>query len=222
MNIAIIPARGGSVRCPRKNIELLPHAVAVCKAARLVDEVRVLTDCDEIARMAEAEEIPVLRDPPKGPHKLMVLMRHALDELQSSRPAIMPENLVAVQCTSPFTTPQDIDDCISARGDADCALTASRFKHPVRAVGPMWQKNLVFATGAVYCFGPGFIVRGAGNPYVGEVVTVHVPFERSLDVDTPFEIALYRGMRRLLHVSPGGLGALVSMAEQVHDEKGAR
>jgi len=58
MKIAIIPARGGSKRIPRKNIRLfdgLPiihYPISACLAAKCFDEVMVSTDDDEIAEIA--------------------------------------------------------------------------------------------------------------------------------------------------------------------------
>ena len=58
MNIAIIPARGGSKRIPRKNIKqfagmpMIAHAITAAKASGLFDHVIVSTDDKEIAEIA--------------------------------------------------------------------------------------------------------------------------------------------------------------------------
>jgi pseudaminic acid cytidylyltransferase len=58
MNIAIIPARGGSKRIPRKNIKqfagmpMIAHAITAVKASGLFDHVIVSTDDKEIAEIA--------------------------------------------------------------------------------------------------------------------------------------------------------------------------
>ena len=58
MNIAIIPARGGSKRIPRKNIKLfygvpvIAYAIKVAKESEIFDEVIVSTDDKEIADIA--------------------------------------------------------------------------------------------------------------------------------------------------------------------------
>lgn len=57
--VAVIPARGGSKRVPRKNLHevglkpLLAWSILTAKAAYLVDRVIVSTDDDEIAQTAE-------------------------------------------------------------------------------------------------------------------------------------------------------------------------
>ena len=69
MNIAIIPARGGSKRIPRKNIKLfdgkpmLAHAIIAAKASRLFEHVVVSTDDEEISAIARdwGAETPFVR-----------------------------------------------------------------------------------------------------------------------------------------------------------------
>lgn len=69
MNIAIIPARGGSKRIPRKNIKefcgkpMIAYAIAAAKASGLFEHVIVSTDDEEIAQIARAwgAETPFVR-----------------------------------------------------------------------------------------------------------------------------------------------------------------
>lgn len=69
MHIAIIPARGGSKRIPRKNIRLfagkpmIAYAIDAARSSGLFDRVVVSTDDDEIARIAKefGAELPFTR-----------------------------------------------------------------------------------------------------------------------------------------------------------------
>lgn len=69
MKIAIIPARGGSKRIPRKNIKpfagkpMIAYAIEAAKAAPGIDRVVVSTDDDEIAQIAAdfGAELPFRR-----------------------------------------------------------------------------------------------------------------------------------------------------------------
>ena len=69
MNIAVIPARGGSKRIPRKNIKpfagkpMIAHAILAAKASGLFDHVVVSTDDAEIAEVAGewGAEVPFAR-----------------------------------------------------------------------------------------------------------------------------------------------------------------
>ena len=71
MNIAIIPARGGSKRIPRKNIRMfagkpmIAHAITAAKSSGLFDHLIASTDDIEIAKIARewGAETPFLRPP---------------------------------------------------------------------------------------------------------------------------------------------------------------
>lgn len=68
-NIAIIPARGGSKRIPRKNIKpfagkpMIAWSIDIAKASQLFDHIIVSTDDEEIAGVAKdfGAEVPFLR-----------------------------------------------------------------------------------------------------------------------------------------------------------------
>lgn len=69
MKIAIIPARGGSKRIPRKNIKdfcgkpMIAWSIEAAKASSLFDHIIVSTDDDEIAEVAKqwGAEVPFMR-----------------------------------------------------------------------------------------------------------------------------------------------------------------
>ena len=69
MKVAVIPARGGSKRIPRKNIRqfagepIIAHSIAAALQSRLFDRVIVSTDDDEIAELARhhGAEVPFSR-----------------------------------------------------------------------------------------------------------------------------------------------------------------
>lgn len=70
-NLAIIPARGGSKRIPRKNIKdflgkpIITYSIEVALTSGLFDEVMVSTDDEEIAEVAKryGAKVPFLRSP---------------------------------------------------------------------------------------------------------------------------------------------------------------
>lgn len=71
MKLAVIPARGGSKRIPRKNIKpfhgkpMISYAIAAALASEAFDRVIVSTDDDEIAQVAReyGAEVPFVRPP---------------------------------------------------------------------------------------------------------------------------------------------------------------
>jgi N-acylneuraminate cytidylyltransferase len=69
--IAIITARGGSKRIPKKNVKeffgkpMLSYSINVCKNAGIFSEIMVSTDSDEIAEVARNNnaQVPFMRSP---------------------------------------------------------------------------------------------------------------------------------------------------------------
>ena len=69
MNVAVIPARGGSKRIPRKNIKpfcgkpMIAYSIESAKASELFDKVLVSTDDTKIAEIAKdfGAEVPFIR-----------------------------------------------------------------------------------------------------------------------------------------------------------------
>jgi pseudaminic acid cytidylyltransferase len=69
MNVAFVPARGGSKRIPRKNIKafagkpMIAHAITAARQSGLFAHIVVSTDDDEIARIAKdwGAEVPFIR-----------------------------------------------------------------------------------------------------------------------------------------------------------------
>lgn len=70
MNIAIIPARSGSKRIPKKNIKefcgkpIISYPISIALNSGIFDKVIVSTDCQEIAKISEeyGAEVPFLRE----------------------------------------------------------------------------------------------------------------------------------------------------------------
>ena len=69
MNVAIIPARGGSKRIPKKNIRdflgkpMIAYSIHAAKESGLFQRIIVSTDSEEIAEIAReyGAEVPFLR-----------------------------------------------------------------------------------------------------------------------------------------------------------------
>ena len=135
--LCVIPARGGSKGVPRKNVRLLggiplvAHAILAARSATSVSRVVVSTDDHEIGETATrfgAEVVwrpaEISGDTASSESALLHTLNH-LAEFEGYRPEIM----VFVQCTSPFTSPSDIDQTVRAllERDADTALTVVPF-----------------------------------------------------------------------------------------------
>ena len=118
--VAIIPARGGSKRFPRKNlvrlhgVPLVAYSIRHALASRLVDEVYVSTDDDEIAAVAVEFGAQVVRRPAAlatddatSESALLHVLDERLRQGQSD-----PELIVFLQPTSPVRRLHDIDEAI--------------------------------------------------------------------------------------------------------------
>lgn len=129
--VAIIPARGGSKSVPRKNVlplggkPLIARTIETAQASNHVDRVLVTTDDPEIEDVALRYGAEVIRRPEElaGDEATSEsALLHAIESLEKEE-GIVPEILVFLQCTSPFTRAKDVDAIIS-RLDAEAADSA--------------------------------------------------------------------------------------------------
>jgi CMP-N,N'-diacetyllegionaminic acid synthase len=138
--LAIIPARGGSKRIPKKNLakvggqSLLTWTIQSAKNARKVSQVLVSTDDPQIADAARGMDVDV---PWLRPESLSTdttptfdVLVHALNwAVQSLHPA--PEFAVLLEPTAPLRKGEHIDEAISLlmASDADCVAAVSELPH---------------------------------------------------------------------------------------------
>ncbi len=119
--IAIIPARGGSKRVPRKNIKplagkpLIFYAINAALKSKYLDRVIVSTDDRKIAKVAEkfGAEIPFLRPKELATDraKSIDVLKHAVRFLEEKE-NYKADIIVLVQPTTPLVLPEDIDKTI--------------------------------------------------------------------------------------------------------------
>lgn len=127
MTIAVIIARGGSKRLPRKNVRLfcgLPlvaWSIIQCKCSREIDHVYLSTDDDEIAEIGEKHGADIIRRPDWSDADAAAGNRpflHALDVLEP----IYGKNFtyVSVLPTSPLRYPDDFDKAVRLFHELGC------------------------------------------------------------------------------------------------------
>lgn len=140
-SLAIIPARGGSKRIPRKNIRpfrgkpMLGWPVEAALGSGLFDEVMVSTDDDEIAETARAlgAEVPFLRSAKASDDHATTA-----DVLQEVLGAYAGQGrdfplACCLYPTAPFVTPEDLRagrETLLA-GGFDTVLPVARFSFPI-------------------------------------------------------------------------------------------
>ena len=116
--LAVIPARGGSVAVPRKNIALLadrPLLDYTIDQALEVDEIDLVvvsTDDIEIADIARRRGVRVIERPAElatAEAATEPVILHALDSLSGE--AVF-DYVMVLEPTSPFRTPETIRKCL--------------------------------------------------------------------------------------------------------------
>ncbi|RGA03675.1 sialic acid synthase [Microbispora triticiradicis] len=236
--LAVVPARGGSVGVPLKNLEkvggipLVARAVDACLRAELVDEVVVSTDHDLIARAAEDAGARVVRRPadlsgPTASSESAVL--HALSET----PGEDPEIVVLVQCTSAFIDPRDLDAAVGRvlGGEADSVFSGvetyefvwTGAGHGVNhdpAVRPRRQDREPHfrETGAFYVMRtPG--LRERGHRFFGTVAVQPVPSRHAVEIDVPEDLEIARALAPFVDEPlPIDVDAVVTDFDGVHTD----
>lgn len=141
-NVAVIPARGGSKRIPRKNIKgfcgkpIIAYSIEAALGSTAIDKVIVSTDDEEIASVARdyGAEVPFLRpeelsDDHTGTTPVVI---HTLKKLQK-----MGETVDAACClyaTAPFVTSDILSLAFQQMQDASCdyAFSVTRFAYPIQ------------------------------------------------------------------------------------------
>lgn len=129
--VAIIPARGGSKGIPGKNIKplggipLVARSIRAAIAASSVDEVYVSTDDTRIVETARLWGAGVVDRPAEisgDQASSESALLHAIDVLE--RDGAPVDVVVFLQCTSPFTSAEDIDAVTAALAEGgDCAFS---------------------------------------------------------------------------------------------------
>lgn len=211
--LALIPARGGSQRVPRKNLAVLGgktlvrRALETALAAGCFDVVALSSEDPEI--LAEAEGLDVA--PVERPAELATATARAYDVVVHALEDLGRFDAVGiVQATSPFTAPEDLAGAVALleRTGAASVVSVSRVDaadHPLKLkvldgdrllpwlaedsmtpsheLPELWVRN-----GSVYVSRREVIEAGllvSEDDCRGYVM----PPERSYDVDTPRDLA---------------------------------
>lgn len=215
MRVAVIPARGGSKRIPRKNVKdfcgkpMIAWSIDAALACGCFDKVIVSTDDQDIADTARqwGAEVPFIR-----PEKLaddytgtIPVIRHAVQWLQAHD--INVDYACCIYATAPFVLPQDLQrgwQLIEGRGgNTDYAFSVTSYAFPIQ------RAIRITDAGRVAMFNPEhFMTRSqdleeawhdAGQFYWGAAdawlqekrifaessLPVKLPRHRVQDIDTP-------------------------------------
>lgn len=142
MKLAIIPARGGSKRIPRKNVlefcgrPMIEWSLRAAIESSFFDRIIVSTDDPEIADVAikAGAEVPFMR-PPELSDDLtptMPVIQHAINFVQAQGNA--PEDVCCIYATAPFVTANDLQrgHAMLKQSGARFAFSATSFPFPIQ------------------------------------------------------------------------------------------
>lgn len=138
--IAVIPARGGSKRVPRKNIRefhgkpMIAWSIAAALDSNVFDRVVVTTDDDEIADISQTwgAEVPFRRPAELADDLTMTIdvMRHAISKLGEDN----SDGFACIYPTAPLIRPSLLTRAASRLADVEngYVFAATKFSYPVQ------------------------------------------------------------------------------------------
>jgi len=218
--LGLITARGGSRGIPQKNVRpvagqpLIAWTIAAARRARTLTRIILSTDDPAIAEVGRQHgvEVPFLRPAelagPDSPHVPVAL--HALDWLAANE-GYRPGYLVLLQPTSPLRTAADIDAAVElavARSASAVVSVEAAPSHPYLTyrVGPTGELEAFVPCDLGYRrrqdLPPAFALNGAvyvvrcdelrrQRTFLPDgALAYEMPPERSLDVDSPWDLHL--------------------------------
>ena len=222
MNVAFIPARGGSRGIPGKNlallggVPLLAHTVRQARAAAGIDRIVCSTDDEQIKEAAKRLGCEIVSRPAALATDMASTedaMRHFLQEdggLQDS------DVIVLLQVTSPFRGQGAIDAALrrfdEARADSLVSVVAThRFRWHVSegwavaedyapAQRPRRQDlaNRYVENGSIYVTRVGALLA-EGHRLAGSTVAFVMPEDAALEIDSPWDLDNARALWPVWH-----------------------
>ncbi|PKB42619.1 N-acylneuraminate cytidylyltransferase [Cellulophaga sp. RHA19] len=159
-NLAIIPARGGSKRIPRKNIKvflgkpIIAYSIEAAIQSNLFDEVMVSTDDEEIAQIAKeyGATVPFLRS--KNNANDFAVLADVVQEVVSKYKENNKnfDNICCILPTAPFVTSKKINEAYTTFIDNnfDSVFPVLEFSFPIQRslkieadkVAMVWSEHL--------------------------------------------------------------------------------
>lgn len=215
--LAIIPARGGSKGIKRKNLKelgdkpLIAWSIDHAINSKYIDYFIVSTDDDEIAEVAKHYRSAVIF----RPHSLASDDASVIDCIVHAVELLEPYDIIALlQPTSPFRTFQDIDRCLELLVQSEDVPAVVSLTEPSKS--PYWTYKLVenklvslieedtnvprqkltetfVLNGAVYVANTEWLINN--RSFISEnTMGYKMPWEKSVDIDTEFDLWLCRKM----------------------------
>lgn len=148
-NIAIITARGGSKRIPKKNIKnfmgkpMIAYAIEAALKSRIFDEIMVSTDCSEIAEISKryGANVPFLRSEKTSGD--FATTYDALEEVISKykKNGKEFENICCIYPCVPFLKAESLTNAFNKMEEVNANAILPVCKYPVPIEWAMKLKN---------------------------------------------------------------------------------
>jgi len=140
--LAVVPARGGSKRLPRKNIldlgnkPLIAWSIEAGLNSRYVDKVIVSSDDDEILNIAKKYNSEIIKRPASLASDTATsfdALKHTIENVETY------DYIILLQPTSPLRSSQHIDEAIELlmSKNADAIISITEMDH-----SPLWSNTL--------------------------------------------------------------------------------
>ncbi len=225
--VAIIPARGGSKRIPRKNIKpflgrpILSYSIEAALLSGCFDEVMVSTEDLEIAEVARryGAEVPFLRSKKDSNDfaPLGDVIRSVLETYQSQgRPF---DVACCILATAPFITPERLREGLTRleASTADALVGVVPFDYPIQRAlrirngreEMFWPENhdqrsndletAYHDSGQFYWLKTQPYLDGDGKLLLAHCLAMELPALEVQDIDSPDDWALAELKYRFLH-----------------------
>lgn len=227
MRLAVIPARGGSKRIPRKNVKefcgrpVIAWSIEAALRSACFDSVVVSTDDAEIADVSVrwGAQSPFVRPPELSDDHAgtMSVVRHAINWFQGVGKA--PAQVCCIYATAPFVRAEDLRrgfDLLRER-QADYALAVTGFPFPIqralrldsggrlRMIQPgnfaLRSQDLepTLHDAGQFCWGTSAAWQSDRTVFSANAVAVELPRHRVQDIDTPEDWLRAELMFKALH-----------------------
>jgi pseudaminic acid cytidylyltransferase len=223
--LAIIPARGGSKRLPRKNVRpfrgrpVLAWSIDAARSAGCFDEIMVSTDDDEIATVARAHGavVPFARSArTSDDHAILLDVIAEVVDAYAAEGRVFDE-VCCILATAPFLRPDDLRTGLERlrAGALDSVFPVVRFSFPIwRALAVedgrarmFWPEHrssrsqdlppAFHDAGQFYWLNP-VACRAKGGLFTDRSGVLELPPERVQDIDTEDDWRLAELKHRLL------------------------
>jgi pseudaminic acid cytidylyltransferase len=231
MLLAIIPARGGSKRIPRKNIRdfagrpMIGYAIAAARDAGVFDRIVVSTDDDEIAAIAREQgaEVPFKRPPELSNDTAgtVPVIQHAMQTLaQTGVPAT---RVCCIYPGVPLLQARVLRQALERLQDSGCdfVFPVLEFPSPVQralardadgSTRSMFPEHAQTRTqdlppayhdAGQFYWGTSAAWLSGRSPHLG-ARTIVLPSWAAVDIDTPEDWARAEALYHALHPHGGG------------------